>query len=422
MTTNSSIDKPEAKSNVWFDEQDEQIFDKFEMVGGKYIPPQSEFLKHLDNYTNGKEFKLQWKCIGHRAPTPENQETNEHEDDQFPEVENTIDDGDFEFEDELNQLNLSSVRRNATPKGSAKKTKTTSLQSILSNIARHRKIDMLGTEDELKNKMKQEQQQSKIQGSTLNQSEFQNENQNLGEENLSQSSESQSLQESTLHLENNEVESNSNSQQDDSLHSFLNKNETSHGDDQNNFNMESEQFTLDPKGSHQALQSGNLPSSENHQNQPKQVQLDTQQLQIFQHQLPQQTNNLNFQNILNRNPEPNQPSNLDNLQESTQNKTSGPEAGLSSTSPTSQAQQILNQSSQVTTTTSTSLVQSQSLQSQNFQNHDSLSNKELESVRIKESMETDQNQAESSEMLGSDLPLPEESKHDLSEFDFEMDE
>lgn len=133
------------KANAWFDENDDIIFSKFEMVDGKYVPPKTNFLKHLDQLINGEVFSLEWKCEGRRAPTPENAESYDHETENFSEIENTIDDGDFEFEDELNQLNLSSVRRTTTPKGSAKKM-TTSLQSILSNIARHRKLDML--EDE----------------------------------------------------------------------------------------------------------------------------------------------------------------------------------------------------------------------------------------------------------------------------------
>lgn len=49
----------------------------------------------------------------------------------------------FDFQDEMSQLKLT-VRQpgDCTPKGSAKKA-TTSLNSILSNMARHRKLELM---------------------------------------------------------------------------------------------------------------------------------------------------------------------------------------------------------------------------------------------------------------------------------------
>lgn len=398
----------ESKANAWNDEYDNAIFSKFELVGGKYVPPQADFIKHLDTYTNGQEFNLQWKCLGRRAPTPENEEINDHEDDQFTHVETTIDDKDFEFEDELNQLNLSAVRRNATPKGSAKKTKTPNLQSILSNIARHRKIDMLGTEDELKNKMKQEQQK---------QTELRDEHQMLTEENLSQSSGSQPLHESNLDLQTNQVESSSNSQQHEpSQHSITDKDEMS---------LEAlKHFRMDSPDVNQSSisQPENSSPVENipnplHQGQPNSVQ-------VFQNQLPQ-ASQLSFQNILSRtlvsSAAANKSSPLDNLtfsdlQASVKNNSPTANVSESNTIKSTQSELHPNQSSQITTNANSNSVPSPSLQSQDVQMQNSSN---LESDVKSADTENDQTNAE---MLGSDLPLPEEAKQDLSEFDFHMDE
>ncbi|KAL1456377.1 hypothetical protein WDU94_001108 [Cyamophila willieti] len=407
MTDTTSVN-PDSKNNPWYDEADEQIFSKFEIVGGKFIPPKAEFLKHLESFSNSQEFKLQWKCIGRRAPTPENEETNEHDDSQFPHVENTIDDKDFEFEDELNQLNLSSVRRNATPKGSAKKTKTNSLQSILSNIARHRKIDMLGTEDELKNKNKQEQHK---QMENANQLEMRHEQQLLGDENLSQSSGSQPLHD-TIDLQNNEIESSSNSQLNEpSQTSFPDKDDTSLEGGLQHFTMDSADANQ-----HSTSRSEDVPSletnSSNH-NQPTEVQLGSDQVGIFQNQLPQ-SNNLSFQNILIRNSEATSSSSQSSVVDSLSSNLQGSMPNPNNTSFTTQANLTLNQSSQVTTSTnsSTGVTQSQ-------ENQKNDSSKQLE-FEIKDAeMEHDHCQ---SEILGSNLPLPDEAKQDLSEFDFHMDE
>lgn len=366
------MDKGEQKTR--FDEQDEEIFSKLEVVSGKYIPPQSEFLKRLESFASGQEFTLQWKCIGRRAPTPENEETNELENGQFAQEENRVNkdvDEGFEFEDETNQLNLSSVRRNATPQGSSKKTRTNSLQSILSHIARHQKIDMLGTKDELENKMKQ---QEHLQESNSNQSVTQNIHQNLHDDNSSHFS--------SLH--NNE--SNSNSQLNEPLEDQFHQNT---------------QSSLEENSEH-TEKSSHLTLSDN--SELKQVQLNVQQLQIFQEKLPQ--SNLNFQNILNKNSEQNGPthqsasSSLSNPQESVGNITN-----VSTTQPEQPS-------------SSDTFVSSQSLQDQDH-NMDfdtiGMNVKPMDFIGIKES-------AQSLEMLGSDLPLSEESKQDLSEFDFQMDD
>lgn len=362
-----------GKGEPWFDQQDEEIFSQLESLSGNYIPPMPEFLKHLESYVNGQDVTLQWKCIGRRAPTPERKETNELENGQFMQeddiVNKDIDEG-FEFEEETNQLSLSSVRRNATPQGSSKKTRTNSLQSILSHIERHRKIDMLGMQDELENKIKQ---QEHLQESNSNQSETQNSNQVLNEDNSSQIS----------NLHNNEIESNSNSQ----LNDHFNQNNPS---------------SLE-ENSHQADKSDNSTPSDS--TELKQVQLEVQQLQIFQEKLPQ--SNLNFQNILNKNLETRVPANQ----------------SANSSLPTQESVGNMNttnvtQNEQHSLTSTNTIISSESLQHQDH-NMDfdaiGMNVKPMDFIEIK-------GPAHSLEMLGTDLPLPEESKQDLSEFDFQMDD
>lgn len=88
--------------------------------------------------------ELEWQCPGRRPPTPQSSNDNkEYTDDRTNEIKEEEDKSDFDFKDEMSQLRLS-VRpaENVGPRGSAKK-KTTSLDAILSNMARHRKLDMM---------------------------------------------------------------------------------------------------------------------------------------------------------------------------------------------------------------------------------------------------------------------------------------
>ncbi|XP_075211716.1 PTIP binding protein Pa1 [Lycorma delicatula] len=88
--------------------------------------------------------ELEWQCPGRRPPTPQSlNDSKDNSNDKIHDVKEEEDKSDFEFKDEMSQLRLS-VRpaENVGPRGSAKK-KTTSLDAILSNMARHRKLDMM---------------------------------------------------------------------------------------------------------------------------------------------------------------------------------------------------------------------------------------------------------------------------------------
>lgn len=116
-------------------------------------PSPEEIVELYEQIAREKILELEWQCPGRRPPTPLNsldsQNSQDENSSEIKEEENT----DFDFKDEMSQLRLS-VRptgEHLGPRGSAKK-KTTSLDAILSNMARHRKLDMMDqTEDEQQN-------------------------------------------------------------------------------------------------------------------------------------------------------------------------------------------------------------------------------------------------------------------------------
>lgn len=377
------------ESKPWFDQEDEDIFSKFEFVGGKFVPPKAQFSQYLESFVKDEKIPLNWKFLGRRAPTPENEETNELEVDQMikEEIKSEKDSVEgFEFQDETNQFNLSSVKRIATPKGSAKKTKPNSLQSILSNIARHHKIDMLGTKDELKNKMKQ---QEFLQELNSNQSEPQNE-QGITNEDFNQSSSSQMLQDKNINLQLHDIESSSSSQSRGRLEGQFQNSEASL---ENNYEADiSTEFNEKSTSQHENL----APSDSNEFNN---VQDNIKQLQI-QHEKPPQSN-LNFQSI---------------LKTSLKENVSSDEAQSNS----SNMQESADNSGDVTKLPGTQTTPSQSTSDKDFpkqMDFDSIGMnvKPMDYIRSKEAQQ-------SVKMLGNNLPIPDESKQDLSEFDFQMDD
>lgn len=113
-------------------------------------PSPEEIIELYEQIDREKILELEWQCPGRRPPTPLNISDGQNNQDEnlseIKEEENT----DFDFKDEMSQLRLN-VRPTGEyvgPRGSAKK-KTTSLDAILSNMARHRKLDMMDqNEDE----------------------------------------------------------------------------------------------------------------------------------------------------------------------------------------------------------------------------------------------------------------------------------
>ncbi|PNF22854.1 hypothetical protein B7P43_G16599 [Cryptotermes secundus] len=85
--------------------------------------------------------ELDWQCPGRRVPSPA-------QDDFYQEDEESLESkpeekSDFDFMDEMSAPKFTPRRTGeGGPKGSAKK-KTTSLDGILSNIRRHRKLEEL---------------------------------------------------------------------------------------------------------------------------------------------------------------------------------------------------------------------------------------------------------------------------------------
>lgn len=83
---------------------------------------------------------LEWKCPGRRPPTPTEPESEEEDEEDPGETEDHSHDFDFEADEMSTPTRLTPRSRIGSRelKGSARK-KTTSLNSILSNMKRHRK-------------------------------------------------------------------------------------------------------------------------------------------------------------------------------------------------------------------------------------------------------------------------------------------
>eukprot|EP00092_Neocalanus_flemingeri_P057201 GFUD01067919.1.p1 GENE.GFUD01067919.1~~GFUD01067919.1.p1 ORF type:complete len:131 (+),score=56.66 GFUD01067919.1:45-437(+) len=111
-----------------------------------WTPDPSTVLKLYTELDKGPGWlELDWKCPGRRAPSPQGGEVAQPvEDGDAPKVEEK-DDG-FDFEDDIPAPSggFGTPQQRRTPggslRGSARK-KTTSLDSVLSNMRRHRIIE-----------------------------------------------------------------------------------------------------------------------------------------------------------------------------------------------------------------------------------------------------------------------------------------
>ncbi|GLH11230.1 hypothetical protein R5R35_004727 [Gryllus longicercus] len=108
---------------------------------GEWEPPPEEIIRLYELLDQKAVPNLEWKCPGRRAPSPAQDEFY-HEDEESLESK-PEEKSDFDFMDEMSSPKLP-VRRGGEggPKGSAKK-KTTSLDDVLSNMRRHRKLEQL---------------------------------------------------------------------------------------------------------------------------------------------------------------------------------------------------------------------------------------------------------------------------------------
>ncbi|KAK9509027.1 hypothetical protein O3M35_006441 [Rhynocoris fuscipes] len=109
---------------------------------GKWEPPPEEILRIYEELAKSDDtiIELTWTCPGRRPPTPEQTEEEVKESSNVEEKPQEKDEY-FDFEIEKGQLCLR-PSGDVGPRGSAKK-KTTSLDAILSNMARHRRMDMM---------------------------------------------------------------------------------------------------------------------------------------------------------------------------------------------------------------------------------------------------------------------------------------
>ncbi|XP_073996269.1 PTIP binding protein Pa1 [Rhodnius prolixus] len=121
---------------------DDEKYDLKLRENGKWEPPPEEILRIYEELAKSEEtiLDLSWTCPGRRAPTPEQTEEEVKEKCTVEDKPQEKDEY-FDFEVEKGQLCLRPLG-DVGPRGSAKK-KTTSLDAILSNMARHRRMDMM---------------------------------------------------------------------------------------------------------------------------------------------------------------------------------------------------------------------------------------------------------------------------------------
>lgn len=132
------------RDDVEIDCSDDEKYDIKLRDNGEWEPEPSVIVELYNRMESDGFIELEWQCPGRRPPTPQSSSDNkDNTDEKTTEVVEEDDKSDFEFRDEMSQLRLS-VRpaENVGPRGSAKK-KTTSLDAILSNMVRHRKLDMM---------------------------------------------------------------------------------------------------------------------------------------------------------------------------------------------------------------------------------------------------------------------------------------
>lgn len=154
-TDNIEVDRPSSSiENKDADEDFEMEYSDEEMRprGGRdWEPNFEEIVELLKRVEKDKFLELEWTTPGRRPPTPA-VKFDTYDDIDIAAIRKREEKSDFEFKDEMANIKISSkaIRPAGTdsgPRGSAKK-KTTSLDAILSNMARHRKLDMMEDDDE----------------------------------------------------------------------------------------------------------------------------------------------------------------------------------------------------------------------------------------------------------------------------------
>ncbi|KAF0767372.1 Uncharacterized protein FWK35_00003518 [Aphis craccivora] len=89
---------------------------------------------------NVASLKLEWTCPGRRELTPDDSQVSQNTTNELCDIAESLDQSDFDFQEDISHMNLNRMDGKKELKGSAKK-KTTSLDAVLSNMARHQKLD-----------------------------------------------------------------------------------------------------------------------------------------------------------------------------------------------------------------------------------------------------------------------------------------
>ncbi|XP_065351732.1 PAXIP1-associated glutamate-rich protein 1 isoform X1 [Cloeon dipterum] len=115
---------------------DDERYSARDEQSSSWIPVASEIKKLFETLDKNQILDLSWQCPGKRNPKSDERdlETNE-----FEEEEETPNNTDFDFADETATPKLRRAMDNSG-RGSARK-KTTSLDSVLSNMRRHRQLE-----------------------------------------------------------------------------------------------------------------------------------------------------------------------------------------------------------------------------------------------------------------------------------------
>ncbi|BES87679.1 Hypothetical protein NTJ_00483 [Nesidiocoris tenuis] len=126
---------------------DDENYDIKLRENGKWEPEPGQIADCFERLASSNDglLNISWVCPGRRPPTPEINEDEIKLEPSNDDKEDAKDDY-FDFEIEKGELCLR-PSGDIGPRGSAKK-KTTSLDAILSNMARHRRMDMLDQEPE----------------------------------------------------------------------------------------------------------------------------------------------------------------------------------------------------------------------------------------------------------------------------------
>ena len=147
--------KPQSEEADWFAQcSDEEVYKKGNFVKGQmsnWEPDPKEMVEILNAIDKGgpESIRLDWTCTGRRPLTPSTEsEHSDSGDETAKEAAKSAMDFDFDADEDLNTTPTLAASRKTLPgsaqrelKGSARK-RTTDYKSILSNIERHRKLDV----------------------------------------------------------------------------------------------------------------------------------------------------------------------------------------------------------------------------------------------------------------------------------------